>query len=445
MMIAKKALGRRTFLRGMGVTVALPFLDAMVPAVTALTKTAARPSSSRLGFIYVPNGTLQHEWVPATVGAGFELSPILSPLAPVKEHVLVVSGLAHKQADSFGDGVGDHPRGTAAWLSGVHAWDRQPGVEVRLGVTADQIAARAFSKETQIPSLEIVLEKPTRISCDTGDCFFSNTLSWRNATTPNPMEPHPRRVFDRLFGDGGSSSRRRAQIAKTDSILDSVVREVNRLENSLGPGDRTKLDEYLDSVREIEQRIQRIEVEGTQSLDLPGRPVDIPGEFEEHAKLMFDLLALAYQADVTRVFTMMMGREGSTRTYPKIGVPDQHHPMSHHRQLPTFMAKKLKIDTYHVTLLEYFLDKLRKMPDGDGSVLDHSMIMYGGGLGDGNLHTHTNLPLVLAGGLSGKLRTGRHLAFPDETPVTNMLLALLDKSGSGTDKLGDSTGRLNLD
>ena len=444
MMSTKKALGRRTFLRGVGVTVALPFLDAMVPALTALTKTAAK-SVRRLGFIYVPNGTLQHEWVPKTVGAGFELSPILSPLAPVKDQLLVVSGLAHKQADSLGDGVGDHPRGTAAWLSGVHAWDRQPGVEVRLGVTADQIAARAFAAETQLPSLEIVLESPTQISCDTGDCFFSNTLSWRNATTPNPMEPHPRRVFERLFGDGGSVSHRRAQMTKTGSILDSVVREVNRLESTLGPGDRTKLNEYLDSVREIEQRIQRTEVQGAQSLELPSRPVDIPEAFEEHAKLMFDLLALAYQADITRVFTMMMGREGSTRTYPQIGVPEQHHPMSHHRQLPAFKEKKLKIDTYHVTLLGYLLEKLSAMPDGDGSVLDHAMIMYGGGLGDGNLHTHSNLPLVLAGGLSDQLKTGRHLAFPDQTPATNMLLTVLDKAGTGTDRLGDSTGRLNLD
>ena len=444
MIITKKALARRTILRGMGITVALPFLDAMVPSLTALAKTAANPAR-RLGFVYVPNGALQSQWVPTAVGAGYELSPILAPLAPSKDKVLVLSGLSNKQADSFGDGVGDHPRGTAAWLSGVHAWDRKPGVEVRLGITADQIAANAFAAETQVPSLEIVLESPTQISCDTGDCFFSNTLSWRNPTTPNPMEPHPRRVFERLFGDGGDASQRLARAARTGSILDSVMREAGRVEKTLGPGDRTKLTEYLDSVREIEQRIQRTEAAGAQNIALPERPVDIPTSFEDHAKLMFDLLALSYQTDISRVFTMMMGREGSTRTYPQIGVPEQHHPMSHHRMLPEFMAKKEKIDTYHVLLFQYFLEKLQAMSDGDGSVLDHSMVMYGSGLGDGNLHTHSNLLVVLAGGLAGQLKTGRHLAVKEDTPVTNMLLTVLDKAGAGTERIGDSTGRLSLD
>ncbi|HTR38779.1 MAG TPA: DUF1552 domain-containing protein [Bryobacteraceae bacterium] len=443
MFITKLALDRRTFLRGVGATVALPLLDAMVPALSAKTVQPAR----RLGFVYVPNGIIQEQWIPATEGAGFELPPILKPISPVRDQITVVSHLAHLQANTFGDGVGDHPRASAVWLSGVHAWDRtRPGMEVRLGTTADQLAARVLGKDTQVPSLELVLEKPTQIACDTDDCFFVNTISWRNPTTPNPTEAHPRIVFDRLFGDGGTAAQRMARLQQNGSILDSVLNEVGRLQTSLGPGDRTKLTEYLDSVREIEQRIQSTEKKGASSpLELPDRPVDIPETFEEHAKLMYDLLVLGYRADVTRIFTLIMARELSSRTYPNIGVPEQHHAVSHHRNDPELIAKKAKIDTYHVSLFDYFLEKLQATPDGDGTLLDHSLILYGGGIGNGNLHEHTNLPLLMAGKLGGQVKPGRHVRYPDNTPMTNLLLSVLDKAGVRTDKLGDSTGPLKPD
>lgn len=444
MFITKMSLPRRTFLRGMGATIALPFLDAMQPALQA-----APAVPKRLGFIYgSPNGIIQKAFVPTTVGPGFDLSPILSPLAPVRDQLLVLSNLAHRQADSFGDGNGDHARGTAVWLSGVHAWDRRPiGTEtVTLGTTIDQILAQHFAKDTQLPSLELVLEKPTQIACDSTDCFFSNTISWRSPSTPNPMEPHPRVVFERLFGEGGSAVQRLAQMRKTGSVLDSVIQEVAGLQRRLGASDRSKLGEYLTSVRELEKRIQSAEAKGAGSeLALPNRPTDIPDEFEEHAKLMFDLQVLAYQADVTRVFSMLMAREGSPRSYPQIGVPEQHHPVSHHRDDPMLIAKKQKIDTYHIQLLGYFLEKLQATRDGDGSLLDHSLIVYGGGMGDGNLHEHSNLPTLVAGKLDGHLRTGQHLAYAENTPMANLFMSILDKVGIPLDKFGDSTGRLPIE
>ncbi|MGB6946920.1 MAG: DUF1552 domain-containing protein [Bryobacteraceae bacterium] len=443
MFLTKVALPRRTFLRGMGATLALPLLDAMAPALSAKS---VKPTP-RLGFVYTPNGFIQEQWIPKTVGASYELTPSLSPLAALRENLLIVSNLAHLQANTFGDGVGDHPRASAVWLSGVHAWDRtQPGMEVRLGTTADQLAARVIGRDSQVPSMELVLEKPTAIACDTSDCFFVNTISWRNPTTPNPAEAHPRLVFERLFGDGGTTAQRMARMQQTGSILDSVLQEVNRLQGTLGPGDRTKLTEYLDAVREIEQRIQATEKKGASSpLELPDRPVDIPDTFEEHAKLMYDLMVLGYRADVTRVFTMIMARELSSRTYPNIGVPEQHHAVSHHRNDPVLIAKKAKIDTYHVSLFGYFLQKLQNTPDGDGSLLDHSLILYGGGIGNGNLHEHTNLPLLMAGKLGGQVKPGRHVMYPDNTHMSNLLLSVLDKAGVPTDKLGDSTGPIQPD
>jgi hypothetical protein len=442
MFITKKSLARRAFLRGMGAAMALPFLDAMVPALSAK---AGKPTP-RLGFVYVPNGIIQEQFTPLATGAGFELTPILKPLAPVRDQLLVLSNLAHLQANSFGDGVGDHPRASAVWLSGVHAWDRtRPGMEVRLGTTADQLAAAELGKDTQLPSLEMVLENPTQIACDTDDCFFVNTISWRNPTTPNPAEAHPRIVFERLFGDGGSAAQRIAVAKTTGSILDSVAQETAKLQKTLGPGDRTRLTEYLDSVREVERHIQRTETEGSQSVELPDRPIDIPATFDAHCKLMFDLQALAYQADITRVFTMIFARELSGRTYPNIGVPEQHHAVSHHRNDPALIAKKARIDTYHVELLGYFLQKLQNTPDGDGSLLDHSLIMYGGGIGNGNLHEHTKLPLILAGKLGGQINPGRHIAYPKDTPMTNLLLSVLERAGVPVDQLGDSTGPLQPD
>jgi hypothetical protein len=439
--ITKRALPRRTFLRGMGASLALPMLDAMAPALSAAT---AAPR--RLGFVYVSNGVIQEQWNPTAAGAGFEFTPILKPLEPLREHLNILSGLAHLQADTFGDGTGDHPRASAVWLSGVHAWDRtQPGVEVRLAVTADQLAAREIGKDTRLASLEMNVDNPTQGACDSGDCFYVNTVSWRNETTPNVAESHPRVVFERLFGDGGSPAQRTALAKSTGSILDSVTREVNRLAGTLGAGDRTKLAEYMDSVREIEQRIQNTEARGAQSVELPERPTDIPDSFEAHTKLMLDLQVLAYRADATRVFSIVMARELSPRTYPFIGVPEQHHAVSHHRNDPDLIAKKAKIDNYHVQLFAYFLEKLRDTPDGDGSLLDHSLIMYGGGMGNGNLHRHTDLPCVLAGKLGGKFTTGKHLSYPENTPMANLLVTILDKAGVPIEKIGDSTGPLRPD
>ena len=430
----------------MGATLALPLLDAMVPASTALARTAANPAR-RLGFVYIPNGVIQEQFVPAMTGAGFDLSPTLSPLAPFRDRLLVLSGLAHRQADSFGDGNGDHPRATAAWLSGVHAWERRGRVgptAIQLGTTADQLAARVLGQATPLPSLELVLEKPTAISCDSGDCFYSNTISWRDPTTPLEMEPHPRVVFERLFGDGGTAADRQAQVRQTGSILDSVTQEALSLERTLGPADRNKLSEYLESVRDLEQRIGRAESRSDETeIELPDRPIDVPEDFEEYAKLMFDLLALAYQADITRVGTLMMARETSPRTFPQIGVPDQHHTVSHHRNDPDYMARKAKIDMYHISLLAHFLDRLRSTPDGDGNLLEHSMIVYGGGIGNGNLHEHTNLPCLVAGGGGGRLKGGRHLAYQADTPMANLLLSVLDKAGVQAEELGDSSGLLN--
>lgn len=441
MFITKKALARRTFLRGVGVTLALPVLDSMIPALSAKPKT-----TPRLGFVYVPNGIIQEQWFPKTPGAlPQELPQILKPLAAHREYLNLFGNMAHLQANTFGDGVGDHPRASAVWLSGVHAWDRtRPGMEVKLGVTADQIAARELGKETALPSLELVLENPTQIACDTNDCFFVNTISWRNDTTPNPTEAHPRIVFERLFGDGGTAAQRMAAAKSEGSILDSVMQEATRLNQSLGNGDRGKLSEYMDSVREVEQRIQRTESEGQHNIELPERPTDVPAAFEDHAKLMFDLLALAYQADITRVFTIIFARELSGRTYPNIGVPDQHHAVSHHRNDPELIAKKLKIDIYHASLLNYFLDKLGKAQEGDGTLLDHSLIMYGGGLGNGNLHEHTRLPVLTAGKLGGQFKTGQYLSYPENTPMTNLLLTVLDRAGAPAEKIGDSTSALTV-
>jgi hypothetical protein len=441
MFVTKKALERRVFLRGMGATLALPFLDAMMPALSAMTPA----STPRLGFIYIANGVIQDQWIPATTGRNFELSPTLKALAPVQSHVNVLTGLSHLAADARGDGTGDHPRSSAVWLTGVHAYDRsRPDVEVRLATSADQLAARTIGKTTQVPSMELNLDLPTQGACDTGDCFFNNTISWHNATTPNPAEMHPRLVFERLFGDGGSAAQRLARTKRNGSILDSVLQEVTSLNNTLGPGDRTKLTEYLESVREIEQRIQAVEARGALDVALPDRPADIPATFEDHIKLMYDLQLLGFQADVTRVFTMIVCKELSTRTYANIGVPDGVHSCSHHRNDPQLIAKKAKIDAYHVELFAYFLQKLQATQDGGGTLLDQSLILYGGGMGDGNLHRHSNLPTLTAGKLGGQFETGRHLAYKLDTPMSNLLVTILTKAGVNCDQIGDSTGPLEV-
>jgi len=438
--VTRKALKRRTVLKGMGAALSLPLLDSMVPALSAAPKPVPR-----LGFIYIANGVIQDQWIPKTTGTNFELPPILKELEPVRGHVNVLSGLSHLQADTFGDGTGDHPRSSAVWLTGVHAYDRsRPDIEVHLATSADQLAARIIGEGTQVPSIEMNLDLPTQGACDTGDCFYNNTISWRTPTSPNPAEEHPRVIFERLFGDGGTPAQRMARMKVNASILDSVLQEARSLDKTLGPGDRSKLAEYLDSVREIEQRIQSVEKRGIQEVQLPERPTDIPAGFDEYAKLMYDLQVLAFQADVTRVFTMMKCRELSSRTYPQIGVPDPHHPCSHHRNDPALIVKKAKIDAYHVELLSYFLQKLDKTKDGDGTLLDQSLILYGGGMGDGNLHRHSNLPCLMAGKLGGQFETGRHLGYKLDTPMSNLLVAILNKAGVAVTKIGDSTAPLEV-
>src|SRR5580704_10579974 len=335
--ITKKSVARRTLLKGLGAAVALPVLDSMLPALTAQTA-----PTTRLGWVYVSHGVIFDQWKPTKIGKGFELTPNLKPLEKVNGQFNILTGLSHLEADTKGDGSGDHTRASAAWLTGVHAYDRtRPGVEVKLATTADQIAAHVLGKNSPIPSLELTVDTASQGSCDSGDCFYVNTISWRNDTTPNMTENHPRVVFERLFGDGGSAAQRMAHNQKEGSILDSVMDEARGLANTLGNSDRSKLNEYLDSVRDIEQRIQGAEKSGTaQDLELPERPIGIPVSFEEHTKLMFDLQVMAYRADLTRVFSMIIARELSGRTYPEIGIPGQHHLISHHRDDKELMSQK---------------------------------------------------------------------------------------------------------
>jgi len=445
MFITKMALPRRTFLRGVGATIALPLLDAMRPAMTALAKT---PPVKRLGFVYTPNGATMSAWTPTTEGPALtELSPTLAPLSAVRDQVVVPTGLSQKQAESLGDGNGEHSRGQTVWLSGVHP-KRTEGADVQAGITVDQIAAQALGKDTPLLSIEMALEQNYLVgNCDNGySCVYWNTISWRTPTTPLPMEVNPRIVFERLFGDGGSRERRLGQMKEDQSILDSVRDAVVSLQNRLGANDRTKVAEYLDSMREIERRIQVAERQSRDSvIDLPDRPVGAPENYDEHAKLMFDLAAVAFQADITRVFTLLLGREQTNRPYPFIGVPEAHHSISHHQNDPIKLAKCAKVNTYHIALLARFAEKLRSVPDGDGTLLDHSMVLQGSGLSNSDQHSHIDLPLVLVGGGAGSLKGGRHLRFPKDTPMNNLHLALLEKVGVDVDRFGDSTAAVQLE
>jgi hypothetical protein len=440
--ITRKSLQRRTLLQGLGATVALPLLDAMVPALSA----QAKPVPQRLGFVYGAHGVIHADWRPRGVGRNYGISPNLKPLEGLRDHFNVFSDLSHLEADTKGDGSGDHNRASAAWLTGVHAYDRtRPGAEIRLAASADQIAARQLGKDTPVPSIEMTLDAASQGACDSGDCFYVNTVSWRSETSPNTPEIHPRVVFERMFGDGGNIAQRRERMRSEGSLLDSVLEETGQLTAKLGHADTSKLNEYLDSVREVEQRIQRAETNVQESLELPDRPIGIPGSFEEHAKLMFDLQLMAFRSDITRVFSIIIARDLSSRSYPNIGVPNAHHGISHHREDAQLKAQKSKIDTYHMQILSYFLEKMRDTPDGDGSLLDHSAILYGSGMGDGNLHRHSDLPCLLAGKLGGKFQTGYHFNYTPDTPMANLLVTMLDSVGVPIAKLGDSTGQLLLD
>jgi hypothetical protein len=447
MLITKMALPRRTFLRGMGVTLALPLLDAMVPALSAVASSAAKPVR-RLGFIYTPNGATMAAWTPSGEGPKLDaLSPTLSPLDRLKDQVVVPTGLSQRQAESKGDGNGEHSRGQTVWLSGVHP-KRTEGADVEAGITVDQIAAQAIGKDTPLLSLEMALEQNYLVgNCDNGySCVYWNTISWRTPTTPLPMEVNPRVLFERLFGDGGTPEQRLSQVREDRSILDSVKESVSTLQGRLGASDRVRVAEYLDSMREIERRIQIAEKQGGESVvNLPDRPIGVPESYDDHAKLMFDLAALAFQADITRVFTLLLGREQTNRAYPWLGVPEAHHSISHHQNDPIRLAKAAKINTYHIELLARFAEKLKSIPDGDGNLLDHSMLLQGGGLSNSDQHSHIDLPLVLVGGGAGTLKGGRHLRFPKDTPMNNLHMAMLEKVGVPVEHFGDATGRVTLE
>ena len=441
MIISKKALPRRTVLRGLGTAMALPMLDAMVPALSGISGRAAEPVR-RLGWVYCPNGMAMDAWMPAAKES-LELSTTLSPLAPYRDQTAVVSGLAQGQAEALGDGNGEHTRATATWLNGIHPRETE-GADVRAGKTADQIAADQLGRTTPLGSLELAIDQDFLVgSCDNGySCIYMNTIAWRDETTPLPMQNNPRVVFERLFGDGGSTADRQSEFRKDRSILDAITSDLARLQREVGVGDQARVTQYLDAVRAIERRIQLSEQKDTELPELE-RPVGIPESYQEHVKLMFDLTSLAYQVDMTRVFTFMLGRELNGRAYPEIGIPDSHHGLSHHRYDLEKLAQLAKINTYHVSLFTHFLDELANMPDGDGSLLDHSLLMYGASLSDSNKHSHFDLPLLLVGGGAVQLKGGRHLQYPRDTPMTNLLVSQLDKAGVRLDDgLGDSTGRL---
>jgi Protein of unknown function (DUF1552) len=439
MFLTKKHISRRTFLRSSaGVTLTLPFLDAMVPAQTPIAKTAATPLQ-RFGFIYVPHGSIMKDWTPAQDGVNFEYSPILKPIEPLRDRINIISGLSNT-------GENGHSPSTAMWLSGTFP---AKGSVIRLNTTIDQIIAERVGQSTTFPSIELATEDhSSHLGSCAGDflCSYMSTISWRTPTQPLPMEINPRVVFERMFGgDSASAEERLARLEQNNSILDAVRESVKDLQRGLGAKDRAKLGEYVDNVREIERRIQQAEKQRTETLiEAPPVPIGVPESWEEHVKLMFDLMALAYQGNLTRVTSFMMARELSTLTYPQIGVADGHHPVSHNNNVPEQVAKKAKIDSYHLSLFGDFLEKLQSIPDGDGNLLDHSMFLYGSGMSNGNQHTHDNLPILLAGGAAGRLKGGRHIKMDSYTPLSNLMISVLDIAGVPTDKFGESWGRVEL-
>ena len=444
MIVTKKALPRRTVLRGIGATIALPFLDAMAPALTATARTAASPVP-RLGFVYAPNGMFLPNFHPTgSGGRGYTMTPILKPLEAYREQMVVISGLNNNGVVSPNEGGGVHTRAHGGWLSGVLP-KRTEGADIRVGKTVDQYAADVLGAETSLRSLQLTTDSNFAVgNCENGySCTYQNSTSWRTATTPLPHERDPRVVFQRLFGDGGSLEARLVQMRTDRSILDSVGESIGRIERRLGLRDRTAVEEYLDAVREIEKRIQRTEGSNASS-PLPAvvQPAGVPEEYDEHITLLFDLLALAYQADITRVSCTQMARELSGRTYPNIGVPESHHGVSHHQLDPHNIEQYTKINTHHMSLFARFIEKLDKTPDGDGTLLDHTIMLYGTGMGDGDHHTPYNLPVTLVGGGCGQLAGGRHMQYELGTPFMNLGVTLLDKVGVHVNEISDSTGRL---
>jgi hypothetical protein len=444
MIIARKSIPRRAFLRGTGAVLALPVLDAMTPALSA---EPARPI--RLSFVEVPNGIMMDKWTPATEGADFALTPILEPIAQFRDRMLVLSGLDQHQSAALGFEIGgDHPRACTAWLTGAHC-KMTSGADLRAGISVDQVAAREFGKYTQVASLEIGLDPPDVVgACESAySCAYYNTISWRNETTPLPMENRPRAIFERLFGAAGrTDAKTRLALRQEDrSILDAVTEDVRRLRGRLGGSDRGKIDQYLEAVRDVERRIQLAEVQSGHDLPEMTGPAGAPPQFSEFYKLMADLMVLAWQTDMTRVCSFQIGHEMGGRAYPEVGFGDAHHSVTHHQGDADKIAKVIQINIFHMKLLAYYLDKLRSTPDGDGSLLDHALLLYGGALSDGNLHLYTDLPTLLFAGDAAGIKGGRHVRYPRGTPMNNLFLTMLDKANvPHVESLGDSTGRLEL-
>ena len=440
MSVRRKALPRRAFLRAAGAAISLPLLDAMVPAMTAQAATPAAASElRRLGFVYMPMGCDISRWRPVAAGKLDEFPVSLQSLEPVRQHVTVVSNLELKNAYP-----GTHATSNAAFLSAARA-KRTESTDYFLGTTVDQIAAQTIGRQTQLPSLELAMDQLEVVGqCDNGyACVYQNNLSWSSPTTPLPAEAHPRIVFEMLFGEGGTAAQRAAAWQRRASLLDSLTEEIARLQSTLGPADRQTMDGYLTSIREVERRIQRAEQESTEN-PLPDldRPVGVPSAYADHARLMFELQALALQGDVTRVITFQLARETSNRAYPEIGVNEPHHPLTHHGNDPEKIAKVAKINQFHVSLFAEFLQRLASIPEGDGSLLDHSLYLYGSGMGNPNVHDHTNLPILVAGGAAGRVQGGRHVQLDQPTPLANLHLTLLNKVGASRDSFADSQGEL---
>ena len=448
MLLTKRSLSRRAMLRGMGTALALPVLDAMSPA---LSRAAGKPSPLRLAFVYVPNGIIMKHWTPAGEGRDFALPQTLEPLAALREQTLLLSGLAQKNGRALADGAGDHARAAASYLTGFHP-RKTEGADILNSVSVDQVAARTIGQATRFPSLELGLEGGGLVgNCDSGySCAYTNSIAWRSEKTPLPPEINPRAVFERLFGDGELHDRAtRLRLAKENrSLLDFVMEDSARLRRTLGAQDQAKLDEYLGSVREMERRIQTAEKHDREKVTdadadpTLAKPAGVPVTYEEYAALMFDLMTVAFQTDATRISTFLMGREGSNRTYRSIGVPEAHHGISHHMGSVEKIDKLAKINRLHLELFAGFLQKLKTTRDGDGTLLDHTLIVYGSGLSDGNAHSHHDLPVLLAGGVNGEYRMGRHVRYPTETPMNNLFLSILDTAGVREEQLGDSNGRL---
>ena len=441
MVITKRTLPRRTILRGIGTAVALPVLDAMVPPLTA-APAVAKPVK-RLGVVYMPNGMIVRDLIPPTAGEAFEITPILRPLEAYRQHLTVVSGLANVAGDPLDAGSGPHSRTSGCWLNGVRA-RRTESADLRAGRTMDQFAADELGKNTPLRSLELALEPNFTVGgCEGGySCTYINTFSWSAPDRPLPMETNPAVVFERLFGDGGSGADRLARLRREQSVLDAVTSALARLQRRVGSADRRTLDEYFDAVRDVERRVQQAGTRAEASADGLEKPFGIPATFAEHARLMLDLMYLAFRADITRVVTFQLGRELSLRSYPEIGVPEAHHAISHHGSRPEMLAGCAKINEYHVQMFSHLVDRMATTPDGDGSLLDHAILLAGGAMGDSDLHSPHNLPIMMVGSGCGQVKPGRHVRAKFDTPFMNLCLSLLDKVDVHLDSLGDSTGRL---